>query len=106
MSKIKLDDERYLIESDPNWKEENKIHPLRSNVDMVDHPPHYNTGKFEVIDVLADTLGEGFEKFCIGNALKYLMRYEHKGKPLEDLEKAAWYLNRAIEKRRETGVSG
>lgn len=69
--------------------------------DMVNHPPHYNTGKFEVIDVLEDTLGEeGFEKYCVGNTLKYLMRYEHKSNPLQDLEKAAWYLNKAIEKRR------
>lgn len=69
--------------------------------DMVNHPPHYNTGRFEVIDMIEDTLGgEGFEKYCIGTALKYLMRYEHKWNPLQDLEKAAWYLNKAIEKRK------
>lgn len=70
-------------------------------VDMVNHPPHYQ-GKIEVIDVLEDKLGrEGFEKYCIGNSLKYLMRYENKGNPLQDLEKAAWYLNKAIEKRKD-----
>lgn len=73
----------------------------KPTVDMVNHPPHYNKGKFEVIDVLEDKLGkEGFEKYCIGNSLKYLMRYEHKENPLQDLEKAAWYLNKAIEKRK------
>lgn len=66
--------------------------------DMVNHPPHYNMGKFEVIDIIIDKLGnEGAKNYCLGNVLKYTMRHEHKGNPIEDLEKAAWYLNKAIE---------
>ena len=58
----------------------------------VDHPPHYNAGKFEVIDVIEDwDLG-----FCLGNTIKYIARAGHKGAPLEDLKKARWYLERAI----------
>ena len=60
----------------------------------VDHPKHYNAGKIEVIDAIEDW-GLGFH---LGNVVKYVARAEHKGRTLEDLKKAQWYLNRAIEK--------
>lgn len=61
----------------------------------VDHPRHYNTGNIEVIDAIeAWNLG-----FNLGNVVKYVARCDHKGTPLEDLRKAAWYLNREIEHR-------
>ena len=63
--------------------------------DPVNHPDHYNSGKFEVIEVIEDwNLG-----FCTGNAVKYLARADLKGKPIEDLEKARWYLDYEIRKR-------
>jgi len=63
----------------------------------VNHPSHYNTGKYEVIDVIEDwNLG-----FNLGNAVKYIGRCGHKGDAIEDLEKAAWYLKREIERRKE-----
>ncbi len=40
--------------------------------------------------------------FCIGNAIKYLWRAGLKGDAVEDLRKAAWYIDREI-RRRETG---
>jgi hypothetical protein len=62
--------------------------------DMVNHPPHYTFGKFEVIDVIED-----WElNYNTGNAVKYIARAEHKGKKVEDLRKAVWYLQREIEK--------
>lgn len=62
--------------------------------ETIDHPPHYNTGKIEVIDFIEDqALG-----FNDGNAVKYICRAKHKGKHLEDLRKAAWYINREIER--------
>jgi hypothetical protein len=65
--------------------------------DPVDHPKHYNTGKIEVIDAIEDwKLG-----FHEGNVIKYVACARHKGNELEDLRKAAWYLNRAIEKLEE-----
>lgn len=60
----------------------------------VDHPKHYNAGRIEVIDAIEDWK----LSFHLGNVVKYVARAEHKGKPLEDLKKAVWYLNRAIEK--------
>ncbi len=61
--------------------------------EAVDHPKHYNIGTIEVIDIIEDWKLD----FNQGNVLKYMMRAAHKGTPLEDLKKAAWYLNRLIE---------
>lgn len=62
-------------------------------VDNVNHPSHYNQGNIEVIDAIEDwQLG-----FHEGNVVKYVARAEFKGKQLEDLKKAAWYLQRRIE---------
>ena len=68
----------------------------------VDHPNHYQseTG-IEVIDVIKAFTSElsGEEAFCIGNAIKYICRYSKKN-GTEDLEKAKWYINRAISIRK------
>lgn len=63
--------------------------------DPVNHPEHYTwlPGDIEVIDI-TESLG-----FCLGNVIKYVLRADHKGRPLEDLQKAAWYLNREIARR-------
>ena len=62
-------------------------------VEAVDHPEHYNRGAFETIDVIEDW---GLN-FNVGNAVKYISRYEHKNNPKEDLRKAIWYLEREID---------
>ena len=59
----------------------------------VNHPKHYNTGKIEVIDAIKEwKMG-----FCDGNVIKYVARHKHKGRPIEDLKKAKWYLERLIQ---------
>lgn len=67
--------------------------------DVVEHPAHYNEySGFEVIDVI-EQVSPKYEKqvaYHIGNTLKYIMRAPFKGKTKEDLEKAQWYLSRAI----------
>lgn len=65
--------------------------------DMVNHPPHYTHGTIEPIDVIHDW-GLGFD---LGQVIKYVARHEHKGTALQDLEKAAWYLNDEIEQRKK-----
>lgn len=63
----------------------------------VNNPTHYTTGEIEVIDYIQDKLTtEQFEGYCVGNIMKYVSRYRHKG-GVEDLKKARWYLNRLIE---------
>ena len=59
----------------------------------VNHPQHYNVGKIEVYDAIREWQ-LGFED---GNVVKYTARAKHKGKELEDLRKAKWYLDRLIE---------
>lgn len=62
----------------------------------VNHPPHYNHGKIEAITVIEDWN----LNFNMGNALKYLSRADHKSKPIEDLKKAIWYLQRELDRRK------
>lgn len=62
----------------------------------VNHPSHYNVGKIEVIDAIEDWN----LNFNLGNAVKYIARADHKGEPVEDLEKALWYIRHEIERRK------
>lgn len=64
--------------------------------DAVDHPKHYNShpAGIECIDVVEHL------SFNVGNAIKYLWRAGLKTEsPIEDLEKAIWYIRREIERR-------
>jgi hypothetical protein len=69
--------------------------------DNVNHPPHYNQGGIECIEAIKAALGDGFVAYLRGNVMKYLWRCELKG-GLEDLKKAAWYLDRAIKEMEVT----
>ncbi|MGL5764253.1 MAG: DUF3310 domain-containing protein [Sarcina sp.] len=70
---------------------------MKQEYDVVNKSSHYNQGNIEVIEYLEDQLGEKFAGFCIGNVIKYVSRYEHKN-GLEDLKKAAYYLDRLIKR--------
>lgn len=63
--------------------------------DMVNHPPHYNQGKIEVIEFIEDVLKANFVDYVVGNVIKYVSRHRYKN-GLQDLKKARWYLDRAI----------
>ena len=66
-------------------------------IDIVNHPPHYETGQFECIDVMVEALGkEAVRSFCLCNAFKYVYRMNRKGGE-EDVKKARWYLDKYIE---------
>lgn len=69
--------------------------------DMIDHPQHYNASPsgVECIDVAEH------HNFNIGSALKYLWRCDHKGAAIDDLRKAAWYIDREIQRRTKEGQS-
>jgi hypothetical protein len=60
--------------------------------DEVNHPKHYtiHPSGIETIELTEHM------NFCLGNVIKYVMRAPYKGKQIQDLEKAAWYLNREI----------
>lgn len=61
----------------------------------VEHPSHYNQGKYEVIDVINDWK----LNFNLGNAIKYIARADYKNNAIEDLKKAVFYLNYEIKQR-------
>jgi len=70
---------------------------MTKKYDAVEKPEHYNQGEVECIDAIRAMLGtEGFIAYCQGNALKYTWRHQYKGKAIEDLQKAQWYMNRII----------
>jgi hypothetical protein len=86
-SKVKIEKVSF---STPNKKE------------MVNHPDHYHPGTYEAINVI-EAWGLNFN---LGSAIKYISRcglkpdaeLSKKEKALEDLKKAAWYVNREIER--------
>jgi len=64
----------------------------------VENPDHYNTGAIEAIEAIKASMpSEQFFGYLKGNVMKYLWRYDYKEKPIEDLRKADWYLNRLID---------
>ncbi len=66
--------------------------------DPVKSPEHYNTGSIECIEAIKESMSEReFRGYLKGNVMKYLWRYDRKGKAKEDLKKADWYLNRLID---------
>jgi hypothetical protein len=68
-----------------------------TNTDMVNSPSHYNQSGIECIAAIQAALGPNFKYYLQGNVMKYMWRFDYKGKPLEDLQKAQWYLNTLIE---------
>lgn len=66
----------------------------KTHQEAVDHPPHYGgaDNPHEAIKVI-EAWGLGFN---LGNTVKYISRAGKKGDALEDLKKAAWYLDREI----------
>jgi hypothetical protein len=61
--------------------------------DMINSPHHYTAGGVETIDFI-EAKGLGYH---LGNVVKYVSRSSFKDNRIEDLEKAKWYLDRAIE---------
>ncbi len=67
-------------------------------IDPVEQPDHYNKGAIEAIEAIKASMPENeFRGYLKGNALKYLWRYDYKGKPVEDLRKCRWYVERLIQ---------
>lgn len=75
---------------------------LTGKNEKVNHPTHYNSGKIEVIDFIEDQkLG-----FSLGNCIKYICRAGKKtSNPIEDLNKAKWYLEREIQRLQKNDTS-
>ena len=69
--------------------------PKDNSFDPVTKPLHYNTGEIECIDYVKQVLGvEGFIAYCHGNMIKYQHRHRYKQNPVEDMDKADWYMQK------------
>lgn len=87
------------------WIKENdqkaKADAGKLKIDMVNHPAHYTAGNVECIDAL-ESMSMGYhdtvQAALAWQVVKYIWRSPLKGKQLEDLQKAQFYLNRLIEK--------
>jgi len=65
--------------------------------DFVNSPEHYNQSGIECIQAIRASMSkEQFVGYLKGNVEKYIWRFEYKGKPIEDLKKAQWYLKELI----------
>ena len=85
---VKLDKRFYI---NKNYQS----HQIPEKDDPVNHPAHYKAySGFEVIDLTEQM------NFNRGNAVKYIARAGLKSKETEvqDLQKAAWYIKREIER--------
>ena len=72
--------------------------------DAVNRPEHYNKGGIEAIDYIRQQLGDKFVAYSEGSVLKYIHRYKYKKKPVEDLRKARFYLDKLIDEEIEQEV--
>lgn len=63
--------------------------------ETIDKPEHYTSHPSGIECI---TITEHMS-FCLGNAIKYIWRVDKKGNPLENLEKAKWYIEREIARR-------
>ena len=78
-------------------REELESYIFDEEEDVVNNPNHYNTGSIECIEgIQASMSTEAFAGYLKGNCMKYLWRYDYKGKPVEDLQKAQWYLAKLL----------
>ena len=72
--------------------------------DNINHPKHYN------INLLGEQAIETYDYinswrmgYAEGNIIKYVSRHKYKGKAIQDLKKARWYLDKLIKELEEKG---
>lgn len=95
-------DDVEFVKPDPQNDGRDKFKSLKKAVEDycgVNHPAHYNNGKYECIDVMIHQYGsEAGKHFCLLNAFKYIWRCEEKhDAPKDDVKKAIWYLEKYLE---------
>lgn len=66
--------------------------------DPVNNPKHYTHGGLEALDAIEASMSfECYEGFLVGQVIKYLWRYRHKGNPMQDLRKGLFYYERLLD---------
>ena len=100
------EDEKYRVVDCDNvyWRFENTLDEIKKEHHLVNSPAHYTRGKTEAIDIIEDAIQDApspKEGMLQAQVLKYMLRMWLKDKPLQDANKARWYLNRLISKLEE-----
>jgi hypothetical protein len=90
--------EEQMVDIAENMETLKKLEPKELKKEMVDHPDHYNQQPLEAIEVLQMFFKDDP---LVWQSMKYAIRYKHKGKPIEDLKKAIWYLQYKIKELEE-----
>lgn len=73
----------------------NNIKKMEKVTEEIQHPSHYNNGEIEcIVAIKASMTSSEFQGYLKGNAIKYLWRMGLKGKPLVDVQKAQWYVDK------------
>ena len=71
---------------------------IKKTKEQVNHPDHYQGKRLEAIDIIED-----YDlNFSLGSVLKYILRAGKKDDKIQDLEKAKWYIEREIERCRNS----
>lgn len=72
--------------------------PKAAKIDMVNHPPYYQTGKVQCINCMESVakMYDGEFAVSVSQVIKYLYRAPTKQNFMQDLKKAQWYMNRLI----------
>ena len=105
---IDMDNEEWKIykANEQDFIDARAMYYKEKSADIVNHPAHYTSGGIETIDYMeAKSTVEEFCGHLRLTTIKYLSRTGLKDDPLQDLEKAAWYLNKLIETRRKYGYN-
>tara|TARA_B100000427_G_C15516710_1_gene598521 strand:- start:1732 stop:2058 length:327 start_codon:yes stop_codon:yes gene_type:complete len=95
---------RYKKEAESVYDAKLKLHRSDEGcveLDLVNNPAHYTSGKYEAIDVIEDAIKDSPDStlgFLQGQVLKYILRLWHKDNIEQDAKKAEWYLRRLIDK--------
>jgi hypothetical protein len=88
------------LESFEAWDSDNVV-SMYSKSDSVNSPAHYTRGTTEAIDIIEDAIQDApspAEGMLQAQVLKYLLRLWLKENPVQDAQKAKWYLDRLISK--------
>ena len=94
--------DKYIALADEEQRQQDLLKSLwddeEEEEDVVNNPDHYNTGRIECIEAIRESMSsEAYAGYLKGNCMKYLWRYDYKGKPAEDLQKAQWYLAKLLQ---------
>ena len=81
-------DEDYPIMSKCKYDEDQTLDLAKKYIEST-YSQQYANGNFQTLDLI-ESIGDA-EAFCRSNAIKYLSRYDKKGRPQDDILKAVHY---------------